>query len=108
MYGARLVGGDALREQHLEDAMIQKELTINNKHGLHARPAAQFVKTANTFRAEIWVEKDDERINGKSIMGLMMLAAAEGSRILIMAEGDDESEAIAALDALVTGGFDEA
>ena len=87
--------------------MIQKELTINNKHGLHARPAAQFVKAANSFKADIWVEKDDERINGTSIMGLMMLAAGEGSRILVMAEGDDESEAINALETLVTGGFDE-
>ena len=87
--------------------MIQKELTINNDHGLHARPAAQFVKTANAYRSEIWVEKDDERINGKSIMGLMMLAAGPGSRILVMAEGDDESEAVAALESLVTSGFGE-
>ena len=87
--------------------MIQKELTINNKHGLHARPAAQFVKTSNAYRSEIWVEKDDERINGKSIMGLMMLAAGQGSRILVMAEGDDEAEAMSALETLVSGGFDE-
>ena len=107
MYGARPTGRDAIYGQQLEDAMIQKELTINNKHGLHARPAAQFVKAANSFKADIWVEKDDERINGKSIMGLMMLAAGEGSRILVMAEGDDESEAINALETLVTGGFDE-
>lgn len=87
--------------------MIQKELTINNDHGLHARPAAQFVKTANAYKSEIWVEKDDERINGKSIMGLMMLAAGQGSRILVMAEGEDESEAVAALELLVTNGFGE-
>ena len=87
--------------------MIQKELTINNKHGLHARPAAQFVKMSSSFSSEIWVEKDDERINGKSIMGLMMLAAGQGSRIIIMADGEDENEAITALETLVNGGFDE-
>lgn len=87
--------------------MIEKELTISNKHGLHARPAAQFVKTSNKYRSEIWVEKDEERINGKSIMGLMMLAAGQGSRILVMADGQDEAEAIAALETLVTGGFDD-
>ena len=57
------------------------ELTIPNEEGLHARPAAKFVKLANRFPCEIWVEKDDEEINGKSIMGLMMLAAAKGSVI---------------------------
>ena len=87
--------------------MTQKELTISNKHGLHARPAAQFVKTSNQYRSEIWVEKDEERINGKSIMGLMMLAAGQGSRILVSADGQDEAEAITALETLVTGGFDD-
>lgn len=87
--------------------MTQKELTINNKYGLHARPAAQFVKTSNRYHADIWVEKDDERVNGKSIMGLMMLAAGQGSRILVTAEGQDESEAITALETLISSGFDE-
>ena len=87
--------------------MTQKELTISNKHGLHARPAAQFVKTSNQYSSEIWVEKDEERINGKSIMGLMMLAAGQGSRILVSADGQDETEAITALETLVTGGFDD-
>jgi phosphocarrier protein len=87
--------------------MIQKELTINSKHGLHARPAAQFVKTSNQFSAEIWVEKDEERVNGKSIMGLMMLAAGPGSNIMIEADGEDETEAITALETLVSAGFDD-
>lgn len=87
--------------------MTQKELTINNKYGLHARPAAQFVKTSNRYSADIWVEKDDERVNGKSIMGLMMLAAGQGSRILVTAEGQDETEAITALETLISSGFDE-
>ena len=65
------------------------ELTIPNEEGLHARPAAKFVKLASRFSCEIWVEKDDEEINGKSIMGLMMLAAAQGAVIKVSAEGDD-------------------
>ena len=87
--------------------MISKELTINSKHGLHARPAAQFVKTSNQYSAEIWVEKDEERVSGKSIMGLMMLAAGPGSSILVEANGQDETEAISALETLVTEGFDD-
>lgn len=87
--------------------MIQKELIINSKHGLHARPAAQFVKTSNQYSSEIWVEKDEERVNGKSIMGLMMLAAGPGSSILVEADGQDETEAISALETLVTEGFDD-
>ena len=70
------------------------ELTIPNEEGLHARPAAKFVKLANNFPCEVWVEKDDEEINGKSIMGLMMLAASQGSVIKVIAEGDDAAEAI--------------
>ena len=84
-----------------------KEFTINNKLGLHARPAAMFVKLSNSFSAEIWVTKDDEQVNGKSIMGLMMLAAQGGSTIEIAAEGDDASAALEALGELVEGGFRE-
>lgn len=91
----------------LEATMTQKELTISNKHGLHARPAAQFVKTSNQYRSEIWVEKDEERVNGKSIMGLMMLAAGQGSTIVVSADGQDETEALTALETLISGGFDE-
>ena len=87
--------------------MTQKELIISNKLGLHARPAAQFVKTSSQYSSEIWVEKDEERVNGKSIMGLMMLAAGQGSTILVSADGRDESDAISALETLITGGFDE-
>ena len=82
------------------------ELTIPNEEGLHARPAAKFVKLASQFACEIWVEKDDEEINGKSIMGLMMLAAAQGSVIKISAEGDDAEQAIAKITELVNSGFE--
>ena len=84
-----------------------KEFTISNKLGLHARPAAMFVKLTNKFESEIWVEKDDEQVNGKSIMGLMMLAAGQGSVIQVSAEGGDAAEAIAAIGDLIVGGFQE-
>ncbi len=85
-----------------------KELTIQNKLGIHARPAAMFVKTASRFAAEILVIKDGERINGKSIMGLMMLAAGPGCRIIIEATGADAGLAVDELEALVKRKFDEA
>ncbi len=81
--------------------------TIVNEQGLHARPAAMFVKVANRFHSEIWVTKDDEEVNGKSILGLMMLAAERGSQVEIVAEGDDAEAAIAELDRLITSGFVE-
>ena len=84
-----------------------RELQIANKLGIHARPAALFVKTANRFACEIFVEKDGEKINGKSIMGLMMLAAGPGSKIIIHAEGADASAAIAEIETLIKRKFDE-
>ena len=81
------------------------KLTIPNEEGLHARPAAKFVKIANGFSSEIYVQKEDEEINGKSIMGLMMLAAAQGETIVISAEGSDEDAALAKLSTLVESGF---
>jgi phosphocarrier protein HPr len=87
--------------------MITKDLTIVNKLGLHARPAAMFVKVSSAWNSEIWVEKDDEQVNGKSIMGLMMLAAGCGAKINVSVEGPDEVEAMAALEQLVSGGFSE-
>jgi phosphocarrier protein HPr len=86
---------------------LTRELTISNKLGIHARPAAVFVKTANRFASEILVEKDGEKINGKSIMGLMMLAAGPGSKLTLHARGDDASKAIEELEALVERKFDE-
>jgi phosphocarrier protein HPr len=86
---------------------LTKELTITNKLGIHARPAALFVKTANRFACDIFVEKDGEKINGKSIMGLMMLAAGPGSKIILHIKGADAATAIAELEALVQRKFDE-
>lgn len=87
--------------------MIKKEFTVVNKFGLHARPAAQLVKLANSFESEIWVEKDSEQVNGKSIMGLMMLAAGHGSTIIVSVDGEDESKALAAVEELINSGFKE-
>jgi len=76
-----------------------------NKEGLHARPAAMFVKTSNRFDCEVWVSKDGEQVNGKSIMGVMMLAAEHGSVIQVTAEGEDAGAALDALQELVDSGF---
>lgn len=83
------------------------EVQIANKFGLHARPAAEFVKLANRFTSEIWVRKDDVEVSGKSIMGVMMLAAEHGSTIVIRAAGDDSGDALEALEGLVAGRFGE-
>lgn len=87
--------------------MSQREFTIQNKLGIHARPAAQFVKLASKFACDIQVEKDGEEVDGKSIMGLMMLAAGHGSVIQITAQGDDAEKAIDALGELIANKFEE-
>ncbi len=90
-----------------DDTKLTRELTIVNSLGLHARPAAMFVKTASRFKAEIWVEKDGEQVNGKSIMGLMMLAAGNGSKLTVSAEGADAAEALDELARIVAEKFHE-
>ena len=100
--------GKLMSAKKLPDSeFLTKELTIVNKLGIHARPAALFVKTANRFAAEIFVEKDGEKINGKSIMGLMMLALGPGSKMTLHARGADAQQAIAEIEALVKRKFDE-
>ena len=85
-----------------------REVVIQNRNGLHARPAAMLVKVSSRFRAEIWIEKDGERVNGKSIMGLMMLAAGKGSKVKFLASGDDAPQMLTELEQLFTRKFDEA
>ena len=87
--------------------MIEETLMITNKHGLHARPAAQFVKIAGRFKSEIKVVKDGLEINGKSIMGIMMLAAEPGSEITLLIRGEDENAAFEALKELIIQKFYE-
>jgi len=86
---------------------IEKELTVVNRLGLHARPAAMFVRIASRHRAEIWVAKEGEEVNGKSIMGLMMLAAGQGSKLRIRCDGPDADKAMEELEELVKAGFNE-
>lgn len=87
--------------------MTEREVTIVNKLGLHARAAAKFVSMATGFAAEIHVRRGEREVNGKSIMGVMMLAASRGTQILISASGEDEQEAVEALAALVAERFGE-
>jgi len=87
--------------------MIEKTVQINNEHGLHARPAAHLVKTAGKFKSDIKVLKDGLEVNGKSIMGVMMLAAEPGSEIIFRINGEDELEALEALLELVDKNFYE-
>ena len=90
-----------------EEQKCCKDLVILNKLGMHARPSARFVKISNRYKAEILVEKDGEQVNGKSIMGLMMLAAGQGSKLRVTAEGPDAKAAIDDLEQLVQTRFDE-
>jgi len=84
-----------------------KELTILNKLGIHARPASQFVKIANRFSCDIFVERSGEKVNGKSIMGLLMLAAGPGTKLIIHAHGPDAHAALGEIEALIKRKFDE-
>jgi len=95
------------RKLTIEEMKITKELVVTNKLGIHARPAAMFVRTASRFHCQIFVEKDGERVNGKSIMGLMMLAAGPGSKLILLAEGADAASAVVELEALLKRKFDE-
>ncbi|MGB2630311.1 MAG: HPr family phosphocarrier protein [Candidatus Omnitrophota bacterium] len=76
---------------------VRKEIIVKNRTGLHARPAAIFVQTANKYDSDITITKEDQEVNGKSIMGILMLAAEKGANITIIAKGDDAEEAVAEL-----------
>jgi phosphocarrier protein len=87
--------------------MTEKKITIKNRAGIHARPAAMLVQTANQFSSEIYFEKDSERINGKSIMGIITLGATYDSELSVIADGADETEAVEALVNLFDRKFEE-
>ena len=87
--------------------MLEREIEIINKLGLHARASAKLTQTASAFPCEVWISRNGRRINGKSIMGVMMLAAARGSGILLETSGPDEDAAMAALVALIKDKFGE-
>ena len=87
--------------------MCEREVRIENRNGLHARPAAEIVKAASKFRSEVTIRRDDLEVNGKSIMGVMMLAAEYGTTIFLRANGDDAEQAVEAIAALVASRFGE-
>lgn len=87
--------------------IIKKKVVIKNKQGLHARPAAIFVQITNKFESDIVVTKGNQKVNGKSIMGIMMLAAESNSVVYITASGDDAYEAVEELEKLLSGGLDD-
>ncbi len=87
--------------------MLKKEITITNKLGLHARASAKLTKLAGSFNCDVWMSKGERRINAKSIMGVMMLAAGKGSKVVIETTGDDEQEALDAILKLIADKFGE-
>ena len=87
--------------------MISRSVTIKNSVGLHARPATFFIQKANSFKSSIWVEKEDCRVNAKSLLGVLSLGIVEGTTITLIADGSDEASAIDGLVALIDSGFSE-
>jgi phosphocarrier protein len=87
--------------------MVERAVTITNRNGIHARPAAEIVKLAGRYRSEITIGREDLEVNGKSIMGVMMLAAEFGSTVVLKADGPDAEDAVSALATLITGQFGE-
>ena len=87
--------------------MYMKETTVNNQVGLHARPATFFIQKANEFKSSIWVEKDERRVNAKSLLGVLSLGVVKGTTINLIADGLDEKEAVDALVELFNSNFDE-
>ncbi len=87
--------------------MISREVTITNTIGLHARPATFFIQKANSFKSSIWVEKEDRKVNAKSLLGVLSLGIAQGMTITLLADGSDEDEALQGLADLVNTGFQE-
>ena len=87
--------------------MVSKEVVINNQVGLHARPATFFIQKANEFKSSIWVEKDERRVNAKSLLGVLSLGIVKGTTINLIADGPDQEEAIDTLSALIDSDFSE-
>lgn len=94
-------------ETNPSSTTTERTLTVQNKMGIHARPAAMIVRVTNRFKSEVFFEKDEEQVNGKSIMGLMMLAAGRGSVIKVSVQGEDADELLKDLEELFERRFDE-
>jgi phosphocarrier protein len=95
------------RKTNTRAQKVEKDIAITNRLGLHARPAAMFVRIASRYRSEVWVSKEGEEVNGKSIMGLMMLAAGKGSTLHLRCEGPDADKAVEELEQLIKSKFNE-
>ena len=87
--------------------MLTKEVSINNQVGLHARPATFFIQKANEFKSNIWIEKDDRKVNAKSLLGVLSLGIVKGTAVKISADGSDEKDAISTLENLILSDFTE-
>lgn len=87
--------------------MIQRDVTITNNIGLHARPATFFIQKANSFKSSIWIEKDDRKVNAKSLLGVLSMGIAKGMTITLVADGQDENTAVDSLVELIQNGFAE-
>ena len=87
--------------------MLTREVTINNQVGLHARPATFFIQKANEFKSNIWIEKDDRKVNAKSLLGVLSLGIVKGTSVNLIADGSDEKEALGTLESLINSDFSE-
>lgn len=87
--------------------MVSSEVTVNNSVGLHARPATFFIQRANSFKSSVWVEKDDRRVNAKSLLGVLSLGIVKGTSITVVADGADEDEAVKTLVGIIESNFSE-
>ena len=87
--------------------MLTREVTINNQVGLHARPATFFIQKANEFKSNIWIEKDDRKVNAKSLLGVLSLGIVKGTSVKLIADGSDEKEALNTLETLIVSDFSE-
>ena len=87
--------------------MTSKEVVVNNQVGLHARPATFFIQKANEYKSSIWVEKEDRRVNAKSLLGVLSLGIVKGTGITLIADGPDEEEAISTLEGMIESDFNE-
>lgn len=87
--------------------MITRDVTIINDVGLHARPATFFIQKANSFKASIWIEKDDRRVNAKSLLGVLSMGITKGTVVTVIADGDDEIEAVEGLESLILTGLND-
>ncbi len=87
--------------------MISRDITIQNSVGLHARPATFFIQKANSYKSSIWVEKDERRVNAKSLLGVLSLGITKGMTVTLIADGADEVDALNGLEALIVSGFND-